>query len=236
MTSVSTDLEPSVLASRFSSCIMKSSRLPTGPPLSRMRLISLKCAVRRDSSSSTSTRLANSVISWRMRSSSLTAIASCRRAVSFSRNAASTSGMRGATVATRSSIDPRRSSSTALSFSPSRARDAVNSSSTSTSAALQAERISSSDTVSAPSMPGQRRMSAAVRPGTLGHATRSFSLNARSCFSTSAFNSNDFCAEGSALRPTRHSILPRWSLATMSSRRPGSSARSSSGRRNCRSR
>ena len=59
-----------------------------------------------------------------MRSSSLAAIASRKRVVNFSWNAAITCGMRGATVATRCSIEATRSSRRFFSFSPSRARDA----------------------------------------------------------------------------------------------------------------
>src|ERR1041385_2929902 len=53
--SFDTDFEPSVFASRFSSCIRKSSRLPTGPPAPTTRCTSSRCAPRRLSSSATST-------------------------------------------------------------------------------------------------------------------------------------------------------------------------------------
>src|SRR2546429_1399012 len=52
--SFDTDFEPSVFASRFSSCIRKSSRLPTGPPALTTRCTSSRCAPRRLSSSATS--------------------------------------------------------------------------------------------------------------------------------------------------------------------------------------
>ena len=41
--SASTDFEPSVFASRCSSCARKSSRLPTAPPAARMRRTSATC-------------------------------------------------------------------------------------------------------------------------------------------------------------------------------------------------
>jgi hypothetical protein len=50
--------EPSVFASRSSSCIRKSSRLPTSPPFASSRSISSRCARRRASSSATSMRIA----------------------------------------------------------------------------------------------------------------------------------------------------------------------------------
>src|SRR5439155_1133373 len=53
--SFDTDFEPSVFASRLSSCIRKSSRLPTGPPPPTTRCTSSRCAPRRLSSSATST-------------------------------------------------------------------------------------------------------------------------------------------------------------------------------------
>src|SRR6266704_6342454 len=52
--SFDTDFEPSVFASRFSSCIRKSRRLPTAPPAPTTRCTSSRCAPRRLSSSATS--------------------------------------------------------------------------------------------------------------------------------------------------------------------------------------
>src|SRR6266516_3555215 len=52
--SFDTDFEPSVFASRFSSCIRKSRRLPTAPPALTTRCTSSRCAPRRLSSSATS--------------------------------------------------------------------------------------------------------------------------------------------------------------------------------------
>src|SRR5690554_2395316 len=81
LTSPATDLEARVLASRLSSCIRKSRRLPAWPPAARMRSTSSRWATRRLSSSSTSTRWAKTATSWRMRSSSSVATASRRRLV-----------------------------------------------------------------------------------------------------------------------------------------------------------
>src|SRR5882672_9566300 len=82
--SFDTDFDPRVLASRFSSCIRKSRRLPTVPPAVTTRDTSSRCAARRLSSSATSAFTPNSAISWRTRSSSAPPSASRRRAESFS--------------------------------------------------------------------------------------------------------------------------------------------------------
>src|SRR5882672_10201517 len=82
--SFDTDLDPRVLASRFSSCIRKSRRLPTAPPAVTTRDTSSRCAARRVSSSATSAFTPNSAISWRTRSSSVPPSASRRRAESVS--------------------------------------------------------------------------------------------------------------------------------------------------------
>src|SRR5712692_2854969 len=82
--SFDTDFEPSVFASRFSSCIRKSSRFPTAPPALTTRCTSSRCAPRRLSSSATSALTPKSAISCRMRSSSVLPSTSRRRADSFS--------------------------------------------------------------------------------------------------------------------------------------------------------
>src|SRR6266581_936485 len=82
--SFDTDFEPSVFASRFSSCIRKSSRLPTAPPALTTRCTSSRCAPRRLSSSATSALTPKSAISCRIRSSSVPPSTSRRRADSFS--------------------------------------------------------------------------------------------------------------------------------------------------------
>src|SRR6266853_1335915 len=82
--SFDTDFEPSVFASRFSSCIRKSRRLPTAPPALTTRCTSSRCAPRRLSSSATSALTPKSAISCRMRSSSAPPSTSRRRADSFS--------------------------------------------------------------------------------------------------------------------------------------------------------
>src|SRR5262249_12525129 len=78
--SFETDLDPRVLASRLSSCIRKSRRLPTAPPAVTTRETSSRCAARRVSSSATSARTPNSAISWRMPSPSAPPSAPRRRA------------------------------------------------------------------------------------------------------------------------------------------------------------
>src|SRR5882672_1500403 len=82
--SFETDFDPSVFASRFSSCIRKSRRLPTGPPAVTTLATSSRCAARRESSSATSARTPNSAISCRTRSSSAPPSASRRRDETFS--------------------------------------------------------------------------------------------------------------------------------------------------------
>src|SRR6266581_206332 len=82
--SFDTDFEPSVFASRFSSCIRKSNRLPTAPPALTTRCTSSRCAPRRLSSSATSALTPKSAISCRIRSSSVPPSTSRRRADSFS--------------------------------------------------------------------------------------------------------------------------------------------------------
>lgn len=78
------DLEPSVLASRFQLLHQKSRRLPAHPPLGKVCSTSSRCVWRRDSSSSTSILLANKMSSCRIRSSLASILASCNRAMSFS--------------------------------------------------------------------------------------------------------------------------------------------------------
>jgi hypothetical protein len=68
VSSSAADFEPSVLASRCSSWIRKSSRLPTSPPFLTSRSISSRCAASRVSSSATSMRMAKAVASVSARS------------------------------------------------------------------------------------------------------------------------------------------------------------------------
>src|SRR6185437_10286321 len=83
--SASTDFEPSVFASRCSSCARKSRRLPTVPPCASTRRISPIWVERRATSSATSIFVAKNASSCFSRSSLASTPASARRAPSLSR-------------------------------------------------------------------------------------------------------------------------------------------------------
>src|SRR5690606_32198451 len=95
--SVSPDLAPSVFASRFSSCMRKSSRRPTGSSPSRTRRISSTWLTRRSSSSSTSSFWAERASSAARRAGSTAISRLSKRSFCFARAASSTSGMRART-------------------------------------------------------------------------------------------------------------------------------------------
>src|SRR4051812_10772585 len=183
---------PSVLASRFSSCVRKSSRLPTGvrvPPWLSKRSISLKCARSRVSSSSTSTFAANTAISARMRSSCPEPNASRSRSASFVSYAAMAWGSSGATSSTCLRMDAMRSRIAVPSFSPSRARAETSSSSARSHSAWAAARIFSSSASAWVTTPGQRSTSASRngpapgnrRPASSASALRRASASGLNC-------------------------------------------------------
>src|SRR5450830_1270596 len=124
------DFEPRVLASRCSSWIRKSSRLPSSPPLPSRRSSSSRCESRRVISSATSMRMAKAVASDRARSwaASGRVLPSVRFMASFQRSrkrwrCCSTSwGTSGVAWAARARSWPMRSCSMVLRRAPSRWR------------------------------------------------------------------------------------------------------------------
>src|SRR6266568_2460828 len=205
--SFETDFEPSVLASRLSSCIRKSRRLPTVPPPLTTRCTSSRCAPRRFSSSATSaltpkSAIASGSLGWIETSSDL------RRSA--------------------------RSRSILPSFSPSRERVAANSSRSSRTSATQASRTSAER--SSPSTPGQCSASPTHSGCASGIAVRTLRETSASAASSASFTLICGAAPAGGVTETRHSTLPRPTRAWISSRSIGSTARSSSGSRNWTSR
>jgi len=89
---ISADFEPMVLASRFISCIRKSSRLPTGLSVARACSVSVMCDSSLSISSVISALLANRVISCSRRPGSRLSLSSLRRPSRRSLNPVTISG------------------------------------------------------------------------------------------------------------------------------------------------
>src|SRR5580765_15787 len=165
-----TDFEPRVLASRFSSCIRKSRRLPTAPPAATTRDTSSRCAASRVSSSATSAFTPNRAISWRTRSSFASPSASRRRMERRSWYAAIASGSFGWIEASRVFMRSVCSMSIFASLPPSRERVAEKSSRSSCIRVTQASR-NTLDRSSA-STPGQPSTSPTLKGRASGTAAR----------------------------------------------------------------
>ena len=238
------DLEPRVLASRCSSWIRKSRRLPMSPPFFNRRSISTRWESRRVSSSATSMRMAKAVASVRARSRAMSlvmalpvAVADALRA-SFQRSmkrwrCCSTSwGIRGWASLARVRSCCRWSSSIVLRRWPSRSRAL-----SSLSRPVLARAINGSC-----QSPGRLcgrlescSTSATVRGEAWGSQARTLSCSPTSFWMSATLGAR---APWSALPSTqaRTSTLPRLRRPTSRSRKAGSVPRRSSGSLNVRSR
>ncbi|CAN5313768.1 hypothetical protein BH10PSE18_BH10PSE18_18180 [soil metagenome] len=239
VSSSAADFDPSVFASRCSSWIRKSSRLPISPPFFTRRSISSRCELRRVSSSATSMRIAKAVASVSARSCAASGsvppvrpIASCQRSRKRVRCCSTSCGTNGAACVASLRNCAKWSLSIVARRAPSRSRAAIRLTSafsvTSSSGALQSPRA-------VVSPPASRSTSATLSSRALGSQARMPSCRPfRRCSSRVDGSAIPACAVLSIA--ARSSTLPRLSLPVSSSRKAGSCCRSSSGSLNVRSR
>ena len=240
VSSSAADFEPSVLASRCSSWIRKSSRLPSSPPWRSSRAISSRWDCSRPSSSATSMRIAKAAASDIARSASASAGTPCEApaaaSASFQRSRkrwrwrSTTCGTSGAACAASARSASTRSIRMATRRSPSRAR-ASRSRATHSRAASAA---ASSSTGAGAVERHQASASCTLIGADCGSAASTADCSAPSRASCSAAGGRTSVSARSPCR--RSSILPRLKACVSCSRKPGSRARSSSGRRSVRSR
>ena len=243
VSSSAADLEPRVLASRCSSWMRKSRRLPISPPASIRRSISFKCESNRVTSSATSMRMAKAVASVRARSwaaSALTvawplvwlsASASFQRSTKRCRCWATSCGTSGTACAVSWASSRLRSLSMSARRAPSRWRALP--SSLATFSARGKTTLLQSCGVDC-SWAARRNTSATDSGLAVGNQARTLSCSELSRCSKAGAGSPNPAALCSM--KARTSTLPRLSLPASNWRKAGSKARNSSGRRNVMSR
>ena len=248
VSSSAADFEPSVLASRCSSWIRKSRRLPSSPPPLSRRAISSRCARRRESSSATSMRSAKVAASFIARSRKASVgtlpaeLVASRPPVAFSACVqrsrkrccwrSTTAGTSGSACVASSRSRTMRSVRIATSFSPSRARASL-----SAATARRAASISASST--RPTAAGAERhhcnTSCTLSTWALGSQPVTVPSRRDRRLSWSGVGCGQSSAEPLPAL-TRMSTLPRRQAAATSSRSAPSCWRSSSGMRKATSR
>ena len=225
----STDLEPSVLASRLNSCSRKSRRRPTGSFWRNTRRISSTWLDRRSSSSSTSSFCSDSTSSCSTRAGSAPWASSARRACSLLRCPSRISGTRPRTSPAMRSMPSTRSRIAATSLPPSRSRAATNSASTLSSRASACACSSAGSAACDCSTPGNCSSSTSPTRSS-GKLPRSPAASSPSR-ATSVWSTCRDTADSLERKRRVRSTLPRETRVETRSRSAGSSARSSSGRR-----